>query len=384
MNTIECITCTEKNNIKYKHCYQCGNELPKIEEEILNGFLSFLYFILDILKKISIALLNNLYLIFLIISISCFIFYGIVNDDPDYFKGWKEKKSVLEVIKNLSLIIFSAGIFTSSLKYLQYIKVFEKEFDRILNSEKFSSKIKESVESITFSKEFLHKQNNLEKIWQKVTLVMYEKQFPDLYHQLKNELQNELFNHNNISFYYKNFKIEYFITRIPETDNLKIEEQTTYTLVRPNNKLFDWDFKVAIDSDDSDNKRYPEIEMEFLNSTKCIFNKTDDVEVIEQKDLVIKKIKKKLHGNKNYLIKRKIIMVQNLHKDREYSFGSDRIIDDLDITIQFSEDLNVIFSESWKVKFIKKETKDNNIKSYIYRGLLLPGEKFKLFFLKVD
>lgn len=335
------------------------------------------------LKGFAIGFFNNLYLIFLVFSVSYFLYYFFITNSKSNETFCELNKSTLTLLKEFSLIIFSAGIFTSSLKYLQYIKVFEKEFERIFNSKNFNEKIKDSVESITFSKEFLHKQNNLEKIWQKVTLIMYEKQFPELYSQLKTNLKNELFKYNNISFYYKNFKIEYHISRISNSDKIKIEELTTYTLVRPNTKLFDWDFKVALDSSECEDKKYPEIEIDFMDSDNK-FDTSLNIITKEIDENIVKEIKMKLIGNTNYLIKRKITMIQDLQKDREYSFGSDRIIEDLDIQIQYSDDLNVIFSESWKVKFIKEEKRIKNIKSYIHRGLLLPGEKFKLFFLKED
>lgn len=385
MVTTICSVCKTSNKIKYKHCFCCGNQLPTTDIVEDGGFIAFIKFIWFIVKKIWQAFLDNLYLFLLTISIGYFIFYSAVKDDPLYFVGWKNKEYVLKLIKDFSLIIFSAGIFTSSLKYLQYLKVFEKEFDRILTSNKFTNKVKESVESITFSKEFLHKQKNLEHIWKKVTLVMWEKQFPDLYIQLKDSLKNDFFKQNNISFYYKNFKIKYYITRIAESDFVEIEEHTTYTLVRPNEKLFDWDFKVAIDMVDSEDKKYPEIDLAIINDTANIFTPNENIECIGEKntdDVFIKKIKMQLQGSKEYLIKRKVILKQNLNKDREYSFGSDRIISDLDVSIHYSDNINVVFSESWKVKFIKEEIRGDKISSYIFRGLMLPGEKFKLFFIK--
>lgn len=385
MANLNCGTCKTPNHLKHKHCFSCGNELPIVEEpEGEAGFLAFLKFIGLILKKIWSAFLDNLYLFLLLVSISYFVFYGIVKDDVNYFSGWKNKHEILKGLKDFSLIIFSAGIFTSSLKYLQYLKVFEKEFDRILTSNKFTNKVKESVESITFSKEFLHKQSNLEQIWKKVTLVMWEKQFPDLYAQLKGNLKNELFRQNNISFYYKNFKVKYFITRVDDTDRIKIEQHTVYTLVRPNEKLFDWNFSVAVDIANCEDKKYPKVEVELVNDSVNKFNPEEDIKSFEEEGFFIKKVELQLRGKTEYLIKRKVTMYQDLQKDREFSFGSDRIIADLDVSICHSNNLNVVFSESWKVKFIKEELREKGVSSYLFRGLMLPGEKFKLFFLKID
>lgn len=376
----EICECDNKNN--HIHCCKCGNQLPIQEVSKENKFFLFIKYLGNIITGFIESTFNNLYLIFLILSIIYFIYYLIISNSGTHLVFFNANLKTLTLLKEISLIIFSAGIFTSSLKYLQYIKVFEKEFERIFASSNFTQKVKESVESITFSREFLQKQNNLEKIWQRVTLTMYEKQFPQLYGQLKNIIKNELFKQNNISFYYKNFKLDYYISREEGSDKIKIEEITTYNLIRPDRKLFEWNFKVAIEKTDSNNDEYPKISIDFIDNDELVFDSEKDIEIIPNEENTIKEVKKKINGQTNYLIKRHIEIYQDLNKDREYSFGSDRIIEDLDITIHTDNFINAIFSESWKVKFINENTRESNKKSYIYRGLLLPGEKFKLFFIK--
>lgn len=381
MVKIDCKICSSKNSYKHKHCCSCGNELPITELEEKNGFTIFLIYIGNILISLWKGVIDNLYLIFLVVSIGYFIFYSIVADNELYFKGWESKKQTLSTLKNISYFIFSAGIFTSSLKYLQYLKVFEKEFERILSSEKYNKQIKDSVESITFSKKFLLKQNNIEEIWEKVTLCMYEKQFPELYNELKKNLKNELFKQNNISYYYKNQKIDFYISKVSE-DLIKIEQTITYSIIRPSEKLFDWDFRVITENDISEDGKYPQIEIDFLNCDETL--KSEDVKNEVIGNSLIKTVSKKLSGRREYHLKRKITLMQNLQNDRFWSFGSDRIIDDLDVNVQYDDTLNVIFTESMKQKkFIVQECREKNKKSYINRGLMLPGEKFKLFFLKI-
>ncbi len=380
---VPCEKCKKQNHFTHVFCKNCGNEMPVTELKEKSGFQLFCIYVWNMIKAIWKGILDNLYLIFLASAIAYFIFYKVVANNQNYLSSWTYKDETLEVLKTVAFIIFSAGIFTSSLKYLQYIKVFEKEFDRVLSSKKYLKQVKESVESITLSKKFLLKQTNLEKIWQDVTLCMYQKEFPELFEKLKSNLNNELFKQNNISYYYKHQIVEYNITIVSEWV-IQLEQSITYTLIRPSEKLFNWNFGAVCLKSDSDNEIYPKIEVEFL-SGKFKFDSNVDVIVDKEKDpqLLYKFVNKDLSGSKEYLIKMKMTQLQNIKDDRFWTFGSDRIIDDLDVRIQFPKELDVVFTESTKDReFVKIETNDLNKKYYMNRGLLLPGEKFKIFFLK--
>ncbi|MEO9478480.1 MAG: hypothetical protein ABJF56_03385 [Maribacter dokdonensis] len=334
------------------------------------------------ITKLWKGILNNLYLILLSVSLIYFVVYAVLIFDDNYLSNWDKKVFWLDFFKNIALLIFSAGIFTASLKYLQYIKVFESEFERILLSKKFSDKIKDSVESITFSEEFLLKQANLGEIWETVTLSKYKQQFPGLYANLKKNINNTFFIKNNISYYYKHTKKTYNISVISEF-LIRIEETTVFTIVRPNTDEFEWDFNVSLEEKNSEDKKYPEVEIIPLKDYGTEFDPKNNVENIIKDELLIKNCKITLSGHEVYNIKRIINTHQDLKVDREWVFGSDRIMDHLDVRVKYSNDLNVIFSSSNNVKFINEDLTESNEISYISQDLMLPGEKFKLFFLKV-
>lgn len=382
--SIECKECLNSNIVDNIYCGQCGEELPKIENQESQWIIIKLSkFIWHLIKKIFMSLLNNFYIVLLVISIFYFILFAITLNDAQYFPNWIEKNYWLNFCKDISILVFSAGIFTASLKYLQYIKMFESEFDKILMSERFNNKIKQNVESITYSEDFLLQQNNLDEIWEKVTLSKYKKQFPELYPILKKNIKNELFKKNNISYYYKNFRIEYFVTK-EEGDIIRIEERTKYTIIRPTSTKFKWDFSISIESDDSENGKYPEIDIRLINN-ECGMNfvpKDDIKSHVTEEGLLVKKVDKVLKGQKEYHVFRTTVVKQNLNNDREFKMGCSRIIDDLDVSVKYSNDLKVIFSRASNVSFIKEDLQDLNSFSYINRDLMLPGEKFKLFFLK--
>lgn len=377
----KCPKCNENNTLNHIHCCYCGKKIEK-KEYSSGSFLSIVFFIWEMILKLWKGILNNLYLILLSVSIGYFAVYAILIFDEKYLSGWENKVFWLDFFKNIALLIFSAGIFTASLKYLQYIKVFESEFERILLSQKFNDKIKDSVESITFSEEFLLKQENLGDIWETVTLSKYKQQFPNLYADLKKSINNTFFVKNNISYYYKHTKKIYDISVISEYI-INIKETTTFTIVRPNTDEFEWDFDLSLDKKHSEDQKYPEVDIIPLKDYGTTFNPDEDVDIIPKDDMLIKQCKMTLSGHKVYNIKRVITTPQDLKTDREWVFGSDRIMDHLDVSVKYSKDLNVIFSSSYNAKFINEELTELNQLSYISQELMLPGEKFKLFFLKV-
>lgn len=383
--TIICYSCNTTNNSIHAHCSGCGKKLMKKKDR--TKFQNIVSFFGSMLKQLIRGILNNFYLILISISLAYFAVYMWVS----YLSSASNPLSDYELYwygfwKDISLLIFTAGIFTASLKYLQYIRVFEKEFDRILGSDKYNEKLKQSIESITLSEDYFLKQNNLEHIWEIVTLSKYRKGFPDIYDILKKNIKNELFEKNNISYYYKHFKIEYKISKVSE-DGIVIKEVTNYTIVRHTNEPFDWDFEIRVEEADSgENNEYPSIEFEVLNNDGIVFAPEKDIEIIQKEDQIIKLINKELKGNDEYHIKRTVIFNQNLKNDRQCVFGCDRIIDDLEVVVKYDKDLKVLFSPAWKVKFYEEEIKDlgNVIEmSYFNRDLILPGEKYKLFILKV-
>ncbi|RXG21254.1 zinc ribbon domain-containing protein [Leeuwenhoekiella marinoflava] len=366
-------------------CHKCGHELNKEKKNDDNfSIKKVLSFIGNMLKTFGKGFLNNLYLILLFVSISYFIFYAWlfylkVANENDLFDS-----KIISFLKDIALVIFTGGVFTASLKYLAYIKIFEKEFDRILISDKYTDRLKKSIESITLSEDYFLAQTNLEHIWEVVTLSKYRKAFPDIYTVLKRDIKNEFFEKNNIAYYYKNYRKEYFVSLI-ENKQILVKELTRYTIVKKSKEEFTWKFSIGVDKEDSNNEEFPKISFKCLN-VDIELNPETDIKTKPVGNDIIKEVEKTLQGRDEYHIEREVIFSQNLDNDRECIFGCDKIIDDITINIRYNKDLKVIFSPAWKIKYHKQDVQDFeafNEMTYFNRGLLLPGEKFKLFIIKV-
>lgn len=330
-------------------------------------------------NKIWISFKNNSYYYFLGIASSYAIFYSIYSLNSNFNAYLKDFDDIISYFSSISILFFTAGIFAVSLKYLQFLGVFEKEFNRAISSDAFDKKLEKQLKQITFSEEFLIEQSNLGEIWRTVTLCKYKQQFPDLYDKLKKKIKNELFITNNISYYYKNFQLKYDIELIDD-DHVKITESASLTIVRPNTEKFQWEFGLYYE--ELEDKIFnPTLFFEVNNVEDIKFDK-DDIKIIKEPFFHKKYISREFSGVLEYHLDRKIESFQNLKSDRAFAFASDRIIDDISLKIESCDKLNVFFTTVNDNKLYKNGALPNDDLAFINRDLFLPGEKFKMFFYK--
>jgi len=328
---------------------------------------------------------KNLYLILLGYSLLYLIFYTFYffNDSFNYFLC--DYDVYIEYLKSFSLFAFTAGIFTVALKYIQYLKVFEKEFDRIVDSPKFNEKLKSTISAITFSEEFLNKQSDLNSIWKKVTLSKYKKEFPELYDKVEKNIINELFQDNSLTKYYKNVQISYELELVNEYE-IRVKEFSSFTIIRNTTKPFSWDFFVSFFRDFkeeiSEETSLLNVEKTKVDGKEIDISKCKILNEEENENFTRKKYSYELKGKNEYHIERCFEFSQNLNEDRVISFSSSHVIDDLSVYVKNCSKLEVVFEQVGKNKFYKNEIFSEARLSYINRDVFLPGEKYKLFVFK--
>ncbi|MEW4922568.1 hypothetical protein [Algibacter sp. 2305UL17-15] len=255
----------------------------------------------------------------------------------------------------------------------------KQNLKKVISSKDFDKKLEKQLKQITFSEGFLIEQSNLPELWETVTLCKYRQQFPELYPKLKKKIDNELFITDNISYYYKNFQINYNIELI-DINYIKVIESASLTIVRPNINEFEWDFGVTFDDTPDENITY-DLTFEIKNVDGIIFEE-NDIKTRKKPGLINKYIAKKLSGQLEYHIERRIELVQDLRVDRQFSFGSDRIIDDFSLKIKHCDKLSVFFTTVNKNKMYHNGAFNKEDLAYINRDIFLSGEKFKIFIYK--
>lgn len=368
-----------------------------VDNNFLNILIIFCLFILSIvivvyvidkllklipyLKKTFNLIVKYNYLILMPFPVLYLIYYH------NFWKGGTDPSvqflgtETAEYLKQLSIIFFSGGIFSATVKLINSLVIFKKHFKDIIISKEFDEILTKKLDILTFSNDHLLKQNNLDDIWKKVTLCKYEQKFPELMNKLKNNLENELFFENNLTCYYKNFRTQINLELL-DNNVVKITEISSFSIVSNSVETFSIDFWISSNSVD-EGDIYTKIVPEKCRINGMLFEdklkEVDPAEKVPAK--TIKSYQFELNGNTEYHIERSVEMTQNITDDRVFSFSSSRIIDDMSIHIQYCDKLDVFFSSVGK-NYFQPDNQILNGKSYINRDVLLPGEKFKIFIFK--
>lgn len=328
---------------------------------------------------------KHLYLIFLGFSVGYLIFYTCYYFNNNFHEFLFEYNEYIIYLKTISLYAFTAGIFTVSLKYIHYLKIFESEFERIVDSPRFNEKLKKTLSAITFSEEFLNKQNDINDIWKKVTLSKYKKEFPEIYDKVQKNVVNELFQDNSLTKYYKNVQISYELELIDEFE-INVKEFSSFTIIRNKTNSFSWDFFVTFARDfEAEQKNESALldkEKTRIDGVPIDMSKCKITTEEENDTFINKRFSYDIKGKKEYHIERCFEFSQKLNEDRIISFSSSHVIDDLSVYIKKCDKLEVVFEAVGKNKFYKNEIFTGERISYINRDVFLPGEKYKLFVFK--
>lgn len=339
--------------------------MSETQEKEKKGFKYYVKYIWN--HKITIlSYFASVYLIF-------FTIYSFNDAAKTYFA---EYENAIKYFSQVSILIFTSGVFAASLKYLQLLDVFKDQFRSYIESSQFDEKLKHNLKLITFSDEYLTQQSNLPTLWKQITLCMYKKEFPALYDKISKKIRNDFFVKSNISYYYKNFQTNYHLEKNCEK-SIKIIERSSYTIVRPTDEEFSWDFGYTGNKNDAFKEK---IKFQISVVTTGAKISADIKDSKEKDDDFTIKITNNLSGHTEYHIERYIEIIQDITLDRVRVFGSDRIIDDLSFKVTTDEYVNATVHFLGKNKFYHNGAFEDNVQAYINRDVFLPGQKFLLVF----
>lgn len=333
------------------------------------------------IKNMALKIIDYFYLVLIPFPAAYLIFYAASLEEGKLNSDFFLSTEVALTLKDLSIWFFTAGIFSATVKYLNTITYVKKKFKEIVLSKEFDDVLSRKLEIMAYSKDYLKEHANIEDLWRKVTLLKYESEFPSIYSKLKDIVYNE-YNEKNTSFYYKHFTMDFYLKLNDNGNDIEFEINTNFTIVRPNKDPFEWTFDHEVltellQTEESNVKVYN------LDQGQEADYKHESREVVPGRDnFSLVKLVYKLEGKEEYHIKHKRKFTQDIENDRYYGFGSKRILDDLKVNIEHCDKLKVFFTNVNGVKFIKEIKEEKNIQTHIHNGLIIPGEKFKLFLIR--
>jgi hypothetical protein len=337
-------------------------------------------YLLKILETIN----NNLYLYLLPFPIIYLLFYGLYylpNKElllnPKHPIPFFCREEVVDFLKGISIIFFSGGIFSATVKLINNLVVFKKNFQKVILSDEFDVLLKDKFQILALSDDFLLKRTDIQDIWSRVTTCQFEQAFPELKNSIVKKLENDFFNDKMLTYYYNNFRIQINleliddnIIKITEVSNFEVKPKTTDPVYI--------DFKISSIAKDDETIYTKLIEEDCkLDGKKMILSELTTTN--DNKN--IKTFKTELSGNTSYILERKVEMTQDLNNDRVFSFSSSIIIDNMTVNIKPCDKLNAFFSVVGKNKF-NSDNHLGDLNNRICRDVLLPGEKFKIFIYK--
>lgn len=298
-----------------------------------------------------------------------------------------------EYIKTISIVIFTAGIYSAATKWVTNSETFKSNFKKTILSQEFDDLLTKKMDSFSLSDNYLLSRSDLNDIWSRITVFKYIQKFPEIEDALKSKMNNELYHENNLTYYYKNFRTQ-LNYELLDDNIVKITEISNFTVVA--NDIEPREMNFWISTNDVERSEEGSEEGESFETDKILYTryvpdrctidgmKLDIKSLNENKNEKYKYVKlftAELKGKKRYEIERSVEMTQNLETDRVFSFSSARIIDNLSVKINHCEKLNIFFSPVGDNIF-KLDNQITEGQSYLSREILLSGEKFKTFIYK--
>ena len=201
-------------------------------------------------------------------------------------------------------------------------------------------------------------------------------------------IKNELFQENNLSYYYDDFRIKLHF-ELTENNIIKITETNFFTVTPTSLEEIILNFWVSQDAfiEESDTiytrLNTAQTKIDGINLDNYFENNTIIPENIVNGDKKEKHYKIPLVNKEKYEIERVIEMTQDLDYDRLCSFSSSRMINGMSLRISLCDKLKYFFScpNNINLKKDRLHTIENN---YLNKECTLPGNIYNIFIYKKD
>jgi hypothetical protein len=272
------------------------------------------------------------------------------------------------IFEKAGLAVLSSGVFAAVLKSLQFQGVFREEIEKIILGTKF-----------------IEKRTDLDKLWKKVSLSIYEKKFPRISTEL-NKLILKTYLPTKHEYYYEDFTCTIKITNVAKNGVMQyIQKYSFDVILAKGNSIAELKNTLTVDKTSIDNTHKNERIYYKVNGINIL----KDAHVDEKEDELEKKIiytyTAKSEDKKRIKVEVKEERSVCIKNDNVKLFRSGKITKKMDVSISYPKNLNISFFNIGLVHNFEKNHEEHDLLiSRIHKkGLILPHQGFGITFVQV-
>lgn len=282
----------------------------------------------------------------------------------------KEHTQLCNLLKKIGEIIAISGVTSFLLKIAQYNRIFQ-----------------EALEEVIYSKKFLAKRTDLQKIWENVSTSLFESRFPEVHTPLLDIIIKKYFPMDDNISYYTDIKQHMYIKWKGEKKDKTIEIEEKIDLI----------VHTATETNTPYQTRYIVLTGNTKGSTdaKNIINVLEyiiddksykDQDIFEWKQeegkLIFKSNANLPSGKKEYHVIQSVKRIQKLNIDDFLNYSARYLIINMDVEVEHPADLKVSFYACGTVNHFTPMYERPDHKRWTYKGLILRGQGYLMTFNK--
>lgn len=240
------------------------------------------------------------------------------------------------------------------------------------NAAQFLGIFKKDLEDIIYGKEFIEKRNDLEDIWERITKQMFKNKFPSIHKEFLNVITHYL--PNDAVSYYHNYDIETTIEwENKESGKIKVTDDISFDLVADSDQRFEHPFKSWTVIQEVDDK---------ASAMKSLVVDGKAPEIVKEHNYIDNECRCyettiALAGSKRYSIRFSRERIYDLNKDFYLGFRARYIVNDLKVSLEHPEDIDVIFTcRGTQKEFENYKTPNKKRIAKRYKGIILPRQGY--------
>lgn len=245
----------------------------------------------------------------------------------------------------------------------------------LVNVARFMNAYKEALQDVIYAKTFLNKRNDLKTVWENISKLLFKEKFNAISGKLLNTVKDCYFPVDS-SIYYNEMEITHIVEWQDKDKGLiKVTDCFSFTLISDTTKKVTVPMTTWINVGSLSEGEYS-INMEkFLVNNNNISYKADPEKTGNQYK---HDCSAEVSGRKNYSIEQERTKVYSLFDDNYIAYRARYIINNLNVTLQYPEDINAEFIPRGTTKdFEAGKTKlKGRIISQRYTGIVLPKQGY--------